>query len=115
MAADLCRLSITELAPLLSRREVSPVEVTEAFLARISELDPELNSYITVDEKGARVRAREAEARLAQGETGPLLGVPLALKDVLATQGLRTTCASRILADFVPPFDATVCTRLRQA
>ncbi|MFZ2089076.1 MAG: Asp-tRNA(Asn)/Glu-tRNA(Gln) amidotransferase subunit GatA, partial [Desulfobaccales bacterium] len=106
---------ITELAPLLSRREVSPVEVTEAFLARISALDPELNSYITVDEPGARARAREAEARLALGETGPLLGVPLALKDVLATQGLRTTCASRILADFVPPFDATVCTRLRQA
>jgi aspartyl-tRNA(Asn)/glutamyl-tRNA(Gln) amidotransferase subunit A len=115
MATDFCRLSIIELAPLLSRREVSPVEVVEAFLARIAARDQELNTYITVDEEGARTQAREAEARLAQGETGPLVGVPLALKDVLATQGLRTTCGSRILENFVPPFDATVCTRLRQA
>jgi aspartyl-tRNA(Asn)/glutamyl-tRNA(Gln) amidotransferase subunit A len=115
MATDFCRLSISELAPLLSRREVSPVEVVEAFLARIADLDPNLNTYITVDEDGARAQAREAEAGLARGETGPLAGVPLAIKDVLATQGLRTTCGSRILENFVPPFDATVCTRLRQA
>jgi|UniRef100_A0A7V6A4G5 aspartyl-tRNA(Asn)/glutamyl-tRNA(Gln) amidotransferase subunit A len=115
MAADLCRLSINELAPLLSRREVSPVEVTEAYLARIDAIDSELHTYITVDDEGARAQAREAEARLAAGETSPLVGVPLALKDVLATQGLRTTCGSRILESFVPPFDATVCTRLRQA
>jgi aspartyl-tRNA(Asn)/glutamyl-tRNA(Gln) amidotransferase subunit A len=115
MATDFCRLSISQLVPLLSRREVSPVEVVEAFLARIEALDPELNTYITVDQEGAMAMAREAEARLARGETGPLVGVPLALKDVLATQGLRTTCGSRILENFVPPFDATVCTRLRQA
>jgi aspartyl-tRNA(Asn)/glutamyl-tRNA(Gln) amidotransferase subunit A len=115
MATDFCRLSISQLVPLLSRREVSPVEVVEAFLARIEALDPELNTYITVDQEGAMAMAREAEARLARGETGPLVGVPLALKDVMATQGLRTTCGSRILENFVPPFDATVCTRLRQA
>jgi aspartyl-tRNA(Asn)/glutamyl-tRNA(Gln) amidotransferase subunit A len=112
---DLCGLKISELAPLLSRREVSPVEVAKAFLARIEAIDPELNTYITVDQEGAVAMAREAEARLGQGETGPLMGVPLALKDVLATQGLRTTCGSRILENFVPPYDATVCARLRQA
>jgi aspartyl-tRNA(Asn)/glutamyl-tRNA(Gln) amidotransferase subunit A len=115
MATDFCRLSISELAPLLSRREVSPVEVAEAFLSRISARDPDLHTYITVDAEGALAQAREAEARLGRGETSLLAGVPLALKDVLATQGLRTTCGSRILENFVPPFDATVCTRLRQA
>jgi aspartyl-tRNA(Asn)/glutamyl-tRNA(Gln) amidotransferase subunit A len=115
MSANLCGLSISELAPLLSRGEVSPVEVTEAFLARIAALNPELNVYLTVDQEGALAQAREAEARLARGEGGWLTGVPLAIKDVLATQGLRTTCASRILENFVPPYDATVCTRLRQA
>ncbi len=115
MTTDLCRLSITELAPLLSRREISPVDVTEAFLARITALDSDLNTYITVDEEGALAQAHDAAARLARGEAGPLLGVPLGLKDVLATQGLRTTCGSRILENFVPPFDAAVCTRLRQA
>jgi aspartyl-tRNA(Asn)/glutamyl-tRNA(Gln) amidotransferase subunit A len=99
----------------LARLSLNPEEVAEAFLARISARDPELHTYITVDAEGALAQAREAEAGLARGETGPLAGVPLALKDVLATQGLRTTCGSRILENFVPPFDATVCTRLRQA
>jgi aspartyl-tRNA(Asn)/glutamyl-tRNA(Gln) amidotransferase subunit A len=115
MTKDLCRLSISQLTPLLSRREVSPVEAVDAFLARITALDPQLNTFITVDEAGARAQAREAEARLARGETGPLLGVPLAIKDILATKGLRTTCGSRILENYTPPFDATVCARLRQA
>lgn len=115
MSEDICRLSISGLTPLLSRREVSPVEVVKAFLVRIAALDPELHSFITVDEAGALAQALEAEARLARGETGPLLGVPLAIKDILATRGLRTTCGSRILENYVPPFDATVCARLRQA
>jgi len=115
MDADLCRLSISGLAPLLARREVSPVEAAQAYLARIAALDPSLNAYITVAEQEALDQAREADARLARGDAGPLLGVPLALKDVIATQGLRTTCASRILAQFTPPYDATVWTRLRQA
>ncbi len=115
MREELCRLGISDLAPLLARREVSPVEVTEAFLARIAARDPDLNTYITVDEEGALNQAREAEARLARGEGGSLTGIPLALKDILATKGLRTTCASRILENYLPPFDATVCVRLRQA
>ncbi|MGQ9688984.1 MAG: Asp-tRNA(Asn)/Glu-tRNA(Gln) amidotransferase subunit GatA [Desulfobaccales bacterium] len=115
MGPELCGLSLSGLAPLLARRDLSPLEVVEAFLARIAALDPELNTYITVDAEGARAQAREAEARLAAGDAGPLTGVPLALKDILATKGLRTTCGSRILENFRPPYDATVCARLRQA
>src|SRR4030042_1690530 len=115
MADALHSLSISQLAPLLARREVSPVEVTDRFLERIASLDGQLHAYLTVDEAGARAQARDAEARLSRGEATPLTGVPLALKDVLVTQGLRTTCASRILENFVPPFDATVCARLRRA
>ncbi len=107
-------LSISKLAPLLSRREVSPVEVTAALLARIKERNGELNAYLTVDEAGALEQAKAAEARLGRGEGSPLTGIPLALKDVMTTRGLRTTCGSRILENFVPPFDATVVARLRR-
>lgn len=115
MTAELCTLSLSRLLPLLKGRQVSPVEVTRAYLERIETRDPELNTYLTVDPEGALRQAREAEAAYARGEAGPLAGVPLALKDVLATKGLRTTCASRILENFVPPFDATAVARLRQA
>ncbi len=115
MTADLCSLTVSELAARLARREVSPVEAAAAYLARIAALDSDLNTYITVDEAGAMAQARQAEDRLARGETGALVGVPLAIKDVMATKGLRTTCGSKILENFVPPYDATVCTRLRQA
>jgi aspartyl-tRNA(Asn)/glutamyl-tRNA(Gln) amidotransferase subunit A len=91
------------------------VEVTAQLLERIQERDRELNTYLTVDEPGALAQAREAAARLDRGEAGPLTGIPLALKDVLVTRNLRTTCASRILENFIPPYDATVCGRLRQA
>jgi len=107
-------LSISRLAPLLARREVSPVEVTEQLLDRISALDQKVHAYITVDEAGARAQARAAEARLARGEAASLTGVPLAIKDVLVTEGLRTTCASHILENYIPPYDATVCARLRE-
>ncbi len=113
MAEPLYSLSINDLAPLLARGEVSPVEVTESLLGRIAQQDGSLNAYITVDEDGARAQAKEAEARLARGEATPLTGIPLALKDVIVTRGLRTTCGSRILENFVPPYDATVSRRLR--
>jgi aspartyl-tRNA(Asn)/glutamyl-tRNA(Gln) amidotransferase subunit A len=91
------------------------MEVTEQFLERIGRLDDKIHAYLAVDADGARAQARVAEDRLRRGKGALLTGIPLALKDVLATQGLRTTCASRILENFVPPFDATVCARLRQA
>ena len=108
-------LTISRLADLMARGEVSPPEVTDALLTRIQARDGELNTYITVDEAGARAMAREAAARLARGDATPLTGIPLGLKDVMVTQGLRTTCGSRILENFVPPYDATVCARLRRA
>ncbi len=107
-------MSISRLAPLLARREVSPVEVTAALLQRIKERDGELNAYLSVDESGALEQAKAAEARLGRGEGSPLTGIPLALKDVMVTRGLRTTCGSRILENFVPPFDATAVARLRR-
>lgn len=115
MTDELCRLSLTELSWRLQAGEVSSVEVTEAFLARIEKVDCHVRAYLTVDAHGAREQARAAQARLAKGEGGPLTGIPLALKDILATRGLRTTCASRMLATFVPPYDATVVARLREA
>jgi aspartyl-tRNA(Asn)/glutamyl-tRNA(Gln) amidotransferase subunit A len=108
-------MGISRLAPLLARGEVSPVEVTEQLLKRIHARDQELNAYITVDDAGALSQARAAEARLRRGEAAPLTGIPLALKDVLVTQGLRTTCGSRILENFIPPYDAAAVEKLRQA
>jgi aspartyl-tRNA(Asn)/glutamyl-tRNA(Gln) amidotransferase subunit A len=115
MGEPIYSLSISQLAPLLAKGEVSPVEVTEALLTRIKERDGELNTYITVDETGARAMAQEAAGRLKNGSATPLTGIPLAVKDVMVTRGLRTTCASRILENFVPPYDATVCAKLREA
>jgi aspartyl-tRNA(Asn)/glutamyl-tRNA(Gln) amidotransferase subunit A len=115
MTDDLCRLGIAQIHRLLAAGEVSPVELTESFLARIAAMDQEIGAYITVDPPGARKQAEAAARRLARGQGGPLTGVPLALKDLLATEGLRTTCASRMLAEFVPPYDATVVARLREA
>ncbi len=114
MTEALYSLSISGLAPLLARREISPVEVTEQFLARIAAHDKEINAYLTVDEAGALTQARAAEDRLAKGEAAALTGIPLAIKDVMVTQSLRTTCASRILENYLPPYDATVCARLRE-
>ena len=115
MGEPLYSLSLSRLASRLARGEVSAVEVTEAMLTRIKERDGELNTYITVDKAGARAMAQEAAALLSRGSATPLTGIPLALKDVMVTKGLRTTCGSRILANFIPPYDATVCARLRQA
>ncbi|MFP3867702.1 MAG: Asp-tRNA(Asn)/Glu-tRNA(Gln) amidotransferase subunit GatA [Desulfobacteraceae bacterium] len=103
------------MSALLQRQEVSSEEITQALLERIAELDGQLNSYLTVDPEGAMAQARQAAARLHRGKATPLTGIPLALKDIIVTQGLRTTCASRILENFVPPYDATVSAKLRQA
>src|SRR5262249_38672895 len=97
-------------------RELTPSEVTRAYLARIEALDGQVKAYLTVMAKSALADAAAADARFAAGAPrGPLDGVPVALKDVLCTRGTRTTCGSTILADFVPPYDATVVTRLREA
>jgi len=109
-------LTIHELAARYRRGETTPTEATEAYLARIEAVDPQVRAYLTLTRDEARRQAREAEARLQAGRPrGALDGVPLALKDVLCTRGIRTTCGSRILERFVPPYDATVVARLLAA
>ena len=113
---ELLDFSLAQVAGLIKRREVSPVEVVEATLARVAEVDPTLRAYISVFEDQARQVARAAEMLIMAGhDLGPLHGVPIALKDNVATQGQRTTAGSKILADWVPTHDATVASRLRRA
>jgi aspartyl-tRNA(Asn)/glutamyl-tRNA(Gln) amidotransferase subunit A len=109
-------LSATELAELIRTRGVSPVEATEAYLSRIEQVDPSLNAYITVTADQARAEARQAEAEIAAGHyRGPLHGVPVAVKDQFCTQGVLTTGGSSILGEYVPDYDATVMSRLKEA
>ncbi|WP_300669413.1 Asp-tRNA(Asn)/Glu-tRNA(Gln) amidotransferase subunit GatA [Desulfoluna sp.] len=108
-------MTLTEAHGLLRDKKISSRELTEAVLARIDEVDPKVGAYITVDQTGALAAADAADARLAKGEASTLTGLPVGLKDLLCTQGLKTTCASKMLEHFVPPYDATVVTQLREA
>jgi aspartyl-tRNA(Asn)/glutamyl-tRNA(Gln) amidotransferase subunit A len=112
---ELQELSLSELSEQLRRRAISAVELTESVLAQIERLEPHLRAYITLTPELAREQARQAQARLDAGEWNPLLGIPVAIKDNISTRGVRTTCASRILYNYVPPYDATVVARLKVA
>jgi aspartyl-tRNA(Asn)/glutamyl-tRNA(Gln) amidotransferase subunit A len=113
---ELTRLTAAETAAAVAAGEASAVDVVDAHLARIAAVDPAVHAFLHVDADGAREAARRVDARRAAGETlGPLAGVPVALKDVLATEGVPTTCGSRILEGWRPPYDATVVRRLREA
>ena len=108
-------LSIGELAGLLAAKKLSSVELTEHFLARLARFNPDLNALITLTADAARAQAAAADRRRAAGESTPLLGIPLIHKDIFCTQGVRTSCGSRILDNFVSPYDATVVSRLAEA
>lgn len=113
---DLHKETIQGLHAKLARREVSSEEVTRHLLDRIAKLNQELNAYITVTGEDALAQARKADQRRAKGDvTSPLCGVPMAIKDNMNTRGVRTTCASRMLEHFVPPFDETAVRKLREA
>ena len=113
---ELAYASIGTLAPAIRQGEISPVELTDIALERIERLNPAINAFITVDAENARAAAKVAETEIAGGTyRGPLHGIPISLKDLYLTAGLRTTGGSRILADYVPQEDATVTQRLRQA
>ena len=113
---DLLRLTIHEARELLAAKEVSAVELTQAYLDRIEAVDPEIGAFLTVSPEPALAQAGAADARLAKGgDVPPLCGIPLGLKDNLVTKGVRTTCASRILESFIPPFDGTAVARVRDA
>src|SRR5262245_29924254 len=106
-------LTVHELGERFRRRELTPSEVTRAYLARIEALDPQVKAFLTITADEARRQASDADARFKAGTPrGPLDGVPVALKDVLCTRGIRTTCGSKILEHFVPPYDATTVVRL---
>ena len=108
-------LSIGALADKLAARELSSVELTRHFLARIERFNPELNALITVTAAPALASAEAADRRRAAGERGRLLGIPLIHKDIFCTDGVRTSCGSRMLDNFVAPYDATVVVRLKEA
>ena len=109
------RASLAELARALRAKELSSVELTRAQLDRIERFNPGLNAFITVDPAKSLAQARAADARLARGDAGPLAGIPIAHKDLFCAKGWRTTCGSRILADFVAPYDAHVIERFDAA
>jgi aspartyl-tRNA(Asn)/glutamyl-tRNA(Gln) amidotransferase subunit A len=112
---DLHGLTIHEARALLDRREISAVELTAAVLDRINRVDERTHAYVTLTREETLKQATQADERLRKGDSSPILGIPLALKDLLCTKGVRTTCCSRILENFVPPYDATVVARLRKA
>jgi amidase len=113
---DVCMAPLTEVAALLRGRQLSSVELTRAILDRIAKLDPTLHSYITVTGEQALEQAAIADREIASGRyRGPLHGVAIGIKDLCATAGIRTTCASRVLSDWVPDRDATVVSKLTAA
>ena len=111
----LSKLTAAELAGELAQRKVSAVEVAKAFLDRIDSIDPGLGCYLKVDPEWTLAQAKEAQKRLDDGSGGPLTGVPVAVKDNMSTEGVETTCASKILKGYIPPYDATVITKLKAA
>src|SRR2546422_8075318 len=110
------KTTIHELTAAYARGQTTPSQTTDAYLARIAKLDDKVGAYITVTADRAHAAARAADERYRQGRPlGPLDGAPITLKDVFCTRGVRTTCASKILENFVPPYDATVTERLAKA
>ena len=107
--------SLAALAAQLAAKRVSSRELTQHFLDRIAALNPTINAFVTVDADKSLVEAAAADALIAAGKTGPLTGVPIAHKDIFCTDGWRTTCGSKMLANFVAPYDATVIARFKAA
>src|SRR6266545_5248842 len=113
---DLCFLNVTELAPLVRARKISPVEIVQALLSRIDTLNGDLIAYLHVSAEQAIAAAHAAEIEIGSGGyRGPLHGIPVAYKDIYDVQGLPTTAASKVMAGYVAPEDSTVAARLRRA
>ena len=107
--------SLSALAKALAAKDISSVELTRLYLERIARLDPKLNAFISVDEEKSLAQARVADDLLAAGQAGPLTGIPLAQKDIFCAKGWLTTCGSKMLGNFVSPYDATVIERCNAA
>ena len=108
-------LTIHDAADLLAAREISSTELTEAVLSRIENVDERVKAFVTVTGERALADAKAADARVVSGRLGPLDGVPMMLKDNICTTGIRTTCSSKMLENFVPPYNAHVAERLRES
>ncbi|MBO1922884.1 Asp-tRNA(Asn)/Glu-tRNA(Gln) amidotransferase subunit GatA [Thiomicrorhabdus sp. 6S3-12] len=108
-------LSVKQMSEKLHAGEISSVELTQHYLDRISQFDPELNAYVTVTPELALEMAREADERLKNGTAGVLTGIPVAHKDIFCTDGVKTTCSSKMLDNFIAPYDAHVVTLLKKA
>jgi aspartyl-tRNA(Asn)/glutamyl-tRNA(Gln) amidotransferase subunit A len=111
----LYRLTIHELNILLRKHEISSVELTESVLARINEMENKIHACVTINESMALKQAKEADKRLRNTDSNPLVGIPFLIKDIICTKGIRTTCSSKMLENFVPPYDATVVKKLKAA
>ena len=107
--------SISELSKLLHEKKISSAELTQHFLSRIKQVDPSLNSFITVTEEHALKQAENADKKIASGDAGALTGIPIAQKAIFCTQNIKTTCASKILDNFIAPYDATLIEKCNHA
>lgn len=105
---DVTRLKIREMRDMLDKKEISSVELTNAYLERIKKYDSEVESYITVAEEKALRNAEAADEKIKNGSSSPLCGIPMAIKDNICTEGIRTTASSKMLGNFIPPYNATV-------
>src|SRR6266568_1980437 len=112
---DLSNLTITKAKKSLRDKEFSAVELTSAYLDRIKKLDPALNAFLTVCEEEALSDAKKADEEIKDGIDKPLLGIPFSLKDMYSTKNVRTTAASKVLENYIPPFDATVVQKLKDS
>ncbi len=108
-------MTLAELARTLKARKISSEELTRGYLERITRFNPQLNAYITVLQEEALEAARAADTRIKRGDAGPLTGLPLAHKDIFCTTGVKTTCGSKMLENFVSPYDATIVEHLKSA
>ena len=105
---NLYELTLTKARKLLDAKEISAVELTRAVIDRISTVDQKVNAYVTVMADAALKQAADADAAISRGDIAPLTGIPIAVKDLICTKGVKTTCASKMLENFIPPYDATV-------
>ncbi len=111
----LYKLTAHELSDKIAKKEVSSEELTKDVLARIDAVESKTEAYVTVCKDEALAKAREVDAKIAAGEkVAPLAGIPLSVKDNICINGIRTTCSSRMLENFIPPYDATVISKLKQ-
>ena len=112
---QLHNLTIREASEMLATKQISSVELTQATLQRAHEIDPMIKSYVTITDDLALEQAKQADERIAKGKNvTPLTGIPFAIKDCISTRGVRTTCSSKILENYVPQYNSTVTNKLAE-